>query len=53
VSVSSRGHAGNSHSFEPAISASGRYVGFFSNASNLVPGDTNSTGDAFIRGPIP
>jgi len=32
-----------------AISADGRYVVFGSDASNIVPGDTNGAGDAFIR----
>ena len=31
------------------ISADGRYVGFYSTASNLVSGDTNSYYDVFIR----
>ena len=33
----------------PAISAHGRYVAFSSDASNLVAGDTNNTGDVFVR----
>jgi Tol biopolymer transport system component len=53
VSVSSTGQPGNSYSWRPAISADGRYVTFQSNASNLVPGDTNSAADAFVRGPLP
>jgi hypothetical protein len=32
-----------------ALSADGRFVGFGSNASNLVAGDTNNIGDIFIR----
>lgn len=32
-----------------AISDSGRYVTFYSTATNLVPGDTNAHGDIFIR----
>ena len=31
------------------ISANGRWVAFASNASNLVSGDTNSTGDVFVQ----
>ena len=31
------------------ISANGRYVAFGSVASNLVPGDTNGSGDVFVR----
>jgi Tol biopolymer transport system component len=33
----------------PSLSADGRYVAFFSEASNLVPGDTNSARDVFVR----
>jgi Tol biopolymer transport system component len=33
----------------PAISADGRYVAFASNATNLVPGDTNNATDVFVR----
>lgn len=36
-------------SAEPSISADGRYVVFYSYASNLVTGDTNGTGDVFVR----
>ena len=32
-----------------AISADGRYVGFDSNESNLVSGDTNGYGDVFVK----
>jgi len=53
VSVSSTGRPGNSESRLPAISADGRYVAFSSEASNLVPGDTNSAADVFVRGPLP
>ena len=53
VSVSSTGQPGNNESFQPAISADGRYVAFSSEASNLVAGDTNSAADAFVRGPLP
>ena len=31
------------------ISADGRFVAFYSMATNLVPGDTNGTGDVFVR----
>jgi hypothetical protein len=53
VSVSSTGREGNGRSWQPAISADGRYVAFYSAATNLVPGDTNSAADAFVRGPLP
>lgn len=32
----------------PAINADGRYIAFTSEASNLVPGDTNGVADAFL-----
>ena len=41
VSVSSGSAQGNSNSIDPAISAGGRFVAFLSEATNLVPGDTN------------
>lgn len=53
VSVSSTGDQANgpsdASSFPPAISADGRYVAFASDATNLVPDDTNGTTDIFIR----
>ena len=49
VSVSTGGAQSNGYSYGPAINADGRFVAFSSNASNLVPGDTNSVGDAFLR----
>jgi tricorn protease-like protein len=52
VSVSSNGNQGNRVSGWPAISADGGHVAFQSNASNLVPGDTNNTYDLFVRGPL-
>lgn len=49
VSVSSSGEEGNGHSYSGALSANGRMVGFISNASNLVPDDTNNASDAFVH----
>lgn len=49
VSVSSSGTQGNGSSSRPSISADGRFVAFESDASNLVPDDTNSHSDVFIR----
>jgi archaellum component FlaF (FlaF/FlaG flagellin family) len=49
VSVSSGGGQGNSDSYDPSISADGRYVAFQSWTSNLVPGDTNGRFDVFVR----
>ena len=49
VSVASDGTEGNGGSFNPAISADGRFVAFFSPASNLVSGDTNGWADIFVH----
>src|SRR3990172_7658500 len=49
VSVDGAGSQANGSSYEPAISADGRFVGFSSMASNLVPGDTNGTRDIFVH----
>ena len=49
VSVSSSGAQGNGYSLQPAISANGRFVAFYSYATNLVPGDTNDVGDVFLH----
>ena len=49
VSVDSAGNLGNRGSFGASISADGRFVAFESDASNIVPGDTNSTRDIFVR----
>lgn len=48
VSLGAEGE-GNLASFKPSLSADGRYVAFWSEASNLVPGDTNELGDVFVR----
>ncbi len=49
VSVSSSGVEGNAVSDQPSISADGRYVAFYSLASNLVSGDTGANRDIFVR----
>ncbi|MCB8926874.1 MAG: PD40 domain-containing protein [Ardenticatenaceae bacterium] len=49
VSVSSDGTEGNADSYKSSISADGRYVAFFSNASNLVSDDTNGERDVFVH----
>jgi len=49
VSVASDGREGNSYSWLARISADGRFVVFTSDASNLVPGDTNGTWDVFVH----
>ena len=49
VSVASDGTQGNGVSRYPSISADGRYVAFFSSATNLVAGDTNGYPDIFVH----
>src|SRR5215475_4705011 len=49
ASVDTDGLEGNADSVAPAISGDGRYVSFWSEASNLVPGDTNGQLDIFVR----
>jgi Tol biopolymer transport system component len=54
ASVGSGGKQLNGTSYEPSISADGRFVAFSSEASNLVVGDTNSCSrlncpDVFVR----
>jgi len=53
VSVSSTGAQADDDSFAgffaPAVSADGRFVAFSSDATNLVPGDTNDQTDVFVR----
>jgi hypothetical protein len=49
VSIASDGSQGNLYSYGPSISANGRYVTFYSYATNLVDGDTNEHGDVFLH----
>ncbi|MEG4116648.1 calcium-binding protein [Microcoleus sp. N9_B4] len=49
ISVNSTGNQGNIGSFNPSISADGRFVAFDSLADNLVAADTNSTRDIFVH----
>ena len=49
VSIGTGGTQSNAFSDRVSLSRTGRYVGFASEASNLVPGDTNGVGDAFVR----
>ena len=49
ISISSAEIEGNYGSGWASVSADGRYVAFWSVASNLVPGDTNATSDVFVR----
>jgi Tol biopolymer transport system component len=48
VSVGRHGQADNG-AHQPEISADGRQVAFTSGSTNLVAGDTNDTGDVFVR----
>lgn len=49
VSTASDGTQADAPSSLPAISADGRFVGFSSTASNLVPDDTNGLSDVFVK----
>jgi len=49
VSIASGGRQANGSSDFAVLSSNGRYVAFSSNASNLVPGDTNHAPDVFVR----
>jgi hypothetical protein len=49
VSLSSGGTQSNNRSLRPVLSVDGRYVAFYSLASNLVAGDTNGTHDVFVH----
>jgi Tol biopolymer transport system component len=49
VSVSSAGTEGNGNSFEPAISADGRFVAFTSGATNLVEGQYVSDTAVYVH----
>ncbi|MFG2074309.1 S8 family serine peptidase [Nonomuraea maritima] len=48
VSVSQDGAQLNGQGREPSISGDGRYVAFQSDASDVVPGDTNGVTDVFV-----
>jgi len=49
VSISSLGIQTDNGSYGPSISADGRYIAFYSEATNLVPNDTNGKSDVFIH----
>ena len=49
VSLATDGNQGNNTSYSPSISADGRYIAFYSEASNLVSGDTNDALDVFVH----
>jgi Tol biopolymer transport system component len=48
VTVNAQGETGDNDSFAPVISATGRFITFASQATNLVPNDTNGAQDVFI-----
>jgi Tol biopolymer transport system component len=48
VAITADGTQADFWSHEPDISADGRFVAFYSGASNLVPGDTNGQSDVFV-----
>lgn len=49
VSVSSTETQGDDQSYAPDVSSNGRYITFFSAATNLVANDTNDGFDVFVR----
>lgn len=49
ASVASDGTQADDASYNPAISADGRYIAFTSYADNLVGGDTNDAQDVFVH----
>jgi len=50
VSANTNGVPGNGYSYDAGISADGRYVAFYSEATDLVPNDINGfAGDIFVR----
>ncbi|NEP39177.1 MAG: calcium-binding protein [Okeania sp. SIO2H7] len=49
ISIDSLCNTANLSSFNPVISADGRFIAFDSFAANLVEGDTNNTRDIFVR----
>lgn len=49
VTVAIAGRDTDRDSAAPAIGADGRAIAYFSDATSLVPGDTNGVRDAFLR----
>src|SRR5262249_20876300 len=47
--VDSAGNEGNGFSYSARISADGQFIFFYSDATNLVAGDTNAAADAFVH----
>ena len=48
ISVSTNGHAANEASFLPVLSSDGAAVAFLSRATDLAPGDINSSADLYV-----
>lgn len=48
ISMATDGTKGNNFSTRPVISADGQFVAYTSFSDNLVPNDTNQTGDVFV-----
>ncbi|MCA9942608.1 MAG: PD40 domain-containing protein, partial [Anaerolineales bacterium] len=48
VSVASDGTQANNKSWGSTISSNGQYIAFYSDANNLVSGDSNSSSDIFV-----
>ena len=50
ISIPTNGSlSANGYSYEPSISADGRYIAFSSNANNLIDNDNNYCSDIFVR----
>ncbi|TDB70388.1 hypothetical protein E1182_27440 [Micromonospora sp. KC721] len=49
VTLTNGGTEADARSYAPAISADARFVAFVSEATNVVPGDTNGVADIFLR----
>jgi Tol biopolymer transport system component len=48
ISLTASGGESNGHDADPSISADGRFIAFYSTASNLVANDTNDDTDVFL-----
>ncbi len=48
ISIANDGTEGNGRNLSPSLSADGRFVAFASEASNLMPGDTNGVLDVLL-----
>jgi Tol biopolymer transport system component len=49
ASMNAGGQEGDDRSGDPSVGAGGRFIAFGSEASNLVPGDTNGSLDVFVH----